>query len=193
MVGTSNDRKILEIEHNENVFGMGGGVGADFYFDKRNRWLGDGVYFRVNYYNPYYVKTSNTKVKTFLGSLTPISDSNRDIEDSFSFDLSIGSILRFKHNRFEFPLAFALVFPRVSVIDVESEDLGKEGVADFGFIFDVGARYFFADKYFATIGARYGIGIGFGGFPDSTFSFDISDFFTPSQIVAGYIGIGIKR
>jgi hypothetical protein len=192
MTGTYNDRKILEMEHDENVFGMGAGIGADFYFDKRSLWWGDGIYLRVNYYNPYHVKTSNTKITTFTDSITPLSDSERDIDNSFSFDVSIGSILRFKYKKFEFPLVFALVFPRVSKIDVGSEEFGREGVADFGILFDIGARYFFLDKYFAVIGGRYGIGIGLAGFPDSRLSVDITDLFFPSQIVAGYIGLGIK-
>jgi hypothetical protein len=194
MIGTYNDRKILEMTHKENVFGMGGGIGADFYFAKRSRWWGDGIYLRVNYYNPYHVKTSNTKITTFTGSITPMSNGERDIDNSFSFDVSIGSILRFKYKGFEFPLVFAIVFPRVSKIDMESDEIGKEGVADFGILFDIGARYFFTDRYFATIGGRYGIGIGFAGFPDAKFpsGVDITDIFFPSQIVAGYIGLGIK-
>jgi hypothetical protein len=194
MIGTYNDRRILEMEHSENVFGMGGGIGADFYFAKRSRWWGDGIYLRINYYNPYHVKTSNTKITTSTGSITPFSNSERDIDNSFSFDLSIGSILRLKYKSFEFPLVFAIVFPRVSKIDMESDDLGKEGVADFGILFDIGVRYFFMGRYFATIGGRYGIGIGLAGFPDAKFpsGVDITDLFFPSQIVAGYIGLGIK-
>jgi hypothetical protein len=194
MTGTYNNNKILEITHDENVFGMGVGTGADFYFEKRSLWWGDGIYFRFNYYNPYHVKTSNVNLKTFTGSTLSYPDGKRDIDNSFAFDLSIGSILRFKYKRFEFPLVFAIVFPRVSKIDMESEELGREGVADFGILFDVGAKYFFMDKFFAAIGGRYGIGIGLAGFPDAMFpsGTDISDVFFPSQIVAGYVGIGIK-
>jgi hypothetical protein len=194
MRGTYSDRTILEMTHDENVFGMGGGIGADFYFDKRSLWWGDGIYFRFNYYNPYHVKTRNTNIKAYTGSSLSFSDSERDIDNSFSFDISIGSILRFKYKSFEFPLVFAIVIPRVSKIEIGSEALGKESVADFGVLFDVGARYFFVDKFFATLGGRYGIGIGFGGFPDAKLpsGTDISDLFTPSQIVAGYIGVGIK-
>jgi hypothetical protein len=193
MSGTYNNRTIVERTHDENVFGIGGGIGADFYFKKRH-WFGDGIYFRFNYYNPYHVKTSNTKVKTIISSSISFDDSERDIDNSYSFDIAVGHILRFKYKSFEFPLVLALMFPRVSKIDLESEELGREGIIGVGILFDVGARYFFTDRFFATLGGRYEIGFASGGFPDAEFpeGANISDTFSSSQIVAGYIGIGTK-
>lgn len=190
--GTYNDKTVLEMEHNENISGMGGGTGADFYFNRRH-WFGDGIYFRFNYYNPYHINSSDVKIKTIVGSLS-YGNSERDITDSFSLDFSVGGIWRFKYKKFEFPLVFALTAPRVSKINLNSNALGKESVADFGILFDISARYFFVDKFFATIGGRYGIGVAVGSFPDAnlTSSADLADIFFPSQIVAGYIGIGIK-
>jgi hypothetical protein len=194
MSGTYNDMKIVEMTHDENVFGMGAGTGLDMYFKERIQWLGFGLYFRFNYYNPYYAKASNMKIKSVIATPISISDGERVISNSLSFDINVGGIMRFKYKRFEIPVAFAVVFPRISKIDMELDELGKEGVADFGILYDIGAKYFFSDRFFATIGGRYGIGIAFGGFPDSRFQkeISISDVFLPSQIVAGYAGIGIK-
>jgi hypothetical protein len=194
IVETYNNIEILEMEHDYNVFGMGGGAGIDYYFDQRSRWFGDGIYFRFNYYNPYRVTEKNIKIKTFLGTLPDLPDSENDINNSFSFDFSIGSILRFKYKSFEFPLVLAFVLPRIAKIDIGSDELGKEGVVDFGLLLDVGIKYFFTDKFFANIGGRYGIGIGLAGFPDAKLGsgVEITELFFPSQIVSGYLGVGVK-
>jgi hypothetical protein len=193
MSATYNYLPITKITHDENVFGAGVGTGVDLYFNSRIKWLGIGLYFRFNYYNPYYAKASNMKIESIAGTSMPISDGERKINNSFSLDTAIGGIVCFKYKRFEFPLAYAWVF-RVSKIDMESEELGKEGIVDFGGLFDIGIRYFFADRFFVAAGGRYGIGAAIGGFPDAQLpsGANIFDEFAPSQIVAGYAGIGIK-
>jgi hypothetical protein len=168
-------------------------VAAKVNFKNRIQWLVFGLYFRFNYYNPYYAKTSNIRMESIIGAPILISDGERKIGNSFSSDTAVGAIMRFKYKRFEFPLAYAWVF-RVSKIDMESKELGKEGIVGFGALFDVGVRYFFVDRFFVAIGGRYGIGADLGGFPDAQLSSgaDISDEFAPSQMAAGYIGVGIK-
>ncbi|MDR0583195.1 MAG: hypothetical protein LBG57_02440, partial [Treponema sp.] len=104
MRSTYNYLPILEMTHDENVFGAGIGTGVDLYFNSRIKWLGFGLYFRFNYYNPYYAKTRNIKTESITGTPIFIPDRERKINNSFFFDTAIGGIMRFKYKRFEFPL-----------------------------------------------------------------------------------------
>lgn len=183
--GTYNNSKILEIEHDYDLLKLGGGLGADFYI-----WQNDtfGFYFRFDYYNPYHLKVSNTKVKTPFGGFSS-NDFDRDLENSSSFDLFFGVTKKFKIQNFEFPIALALVFPQVTTLEFDS-DLGNEGIVEFGLVTDACVRYNITKYLFVNIGGRAGFGFAFGGFPDSKIEGSISEIFNSFHLSA-YAGLGI--
>ncbi len=192
--GTYNNSKIIEIEEFDNVFGAGVGLGVDFVFDNRSFWWGDGIFVRVNGLIPYYMNTSDVKIKSIIGGMNA-NDSSTNISNSFTFELAVGSFLLLRKNKtIEIPLYLGFIFPRVSFIDKKNATLGKEGVADFGILLDCGLNWNVSNNLYLFLGARYNIGIAFGGYKDAKLpaGVEILDFMFPSQTVGGYLGVGYK-
>jgi hypothetical protein len=138
---------------------MGGGLGADFYIWQNNTF---GFYYRFNFYKPYKLMYTDNRFDDEYG-FGSIGDIERNLKKSYAFDMYFGLTKKFKINKFEIPLAWALsIFPpRMTFIKYESSDILHESFLDVALITEFNVRYNITNLFFVQMGVLAGINFFF--------------------------------